>query len=89
MKVYIVKIFNDIENNYQGIDDTEITVCKDKSTAQSILSNELDDTLAYFKRKYDEEIEDLDYEYPDNHLSFHVNNGKDYISGVIEEKEVL
>lgn len=89
MKVYIVKIFNDIENNYQGIDDTEITVCKDESTAQSILSNELDDTLAYFKRKYDEEIEDLDYKYPDNHLSFHVNNGKDYISGVIEEKEML
>ena len=89
MKVWTVKILNDIEGNYQGIDDTEITVCKDKEKAISVLSDEIKDTLDFFKRKYHENVEDLDYDYPEDHLSFHINNGKDYISGVIEEKEVL
>lgn len=89
MKVYIVKIFNDIENNYQGIDDVDLTPCKDIETAKTVLSNELDDTLKYFKERYKQDIENLEYNYPDNHLSFSVNNDKDYITGAIEEKEVL
>lgn len=89
MKVYVVKIFDDIESNYQGIDDFHITLCKDIETAKTILSNELDDVLKYFKERYKEGIKDLDYEYSEDHLSFSVNNGKDYISGIIQEKEVL
>lgn len=89
MNVFLVKVFNDIENNYQGIDDFKTTVCRNEETAKMVLSNELDDTLKYFKDTYNEGIDDLEYEYSDDHLSFSVDNGRDYISGKIEEKEVL
>lgn len=88
--MYIVKILNDIENNYQGIDDVEVYVCSTYRKAINKLSDIFESKVKYFKDEYNLSIndEDLDSEIiADSQFSIH--NNRDYFSGKIEEKEVL
>lgn len=86
MSVYIVKVLNDIQNNYQGVDDIEIYVYDKKVKALMCLMNRALGAINFMVENCHCSIDDLDIIQEDN--LFHVNDQNNYITIKIEEKEV-
>lgn len=87
MKVWVLTVLNDINNNYQGIDDVETYLFVTHSKAVCALVNRSTSAITTLKNIAKCEYEDLDIQ-EEEHF-FHVNNGQDYITCKIEEKEVM
>lgn len=87
MKVWILKVLNDIHNNYQGIDDIEVYTFDTYSKAASAIVNRGVEAIKDLKKFAHCDYEDLEIE--ERKDFFHANNGNDYITCQIEEQEVL
>lgn len=87
MKVWTVKVLNDIQNNYQGIDDIEVYVFDTRSKAIAALVNRSLRAINFMIEAYHNTMEDLEIE--ERNGFFHVNDQNNYITIKIEEKEVL
>lgn len=87
MKIWILTVFNDIHNVYKGIDDIETYLFNTHSAAKNALVNRSVSAIKSIKDMAKCEYEDLEID--EREHFFHVNNGQDYITCKIEEKEVL
>lgn len=87
MKVYIVKTYYDIENNYKGIDDIPVIVCSTKEKAMKEFEIICKNSNDYFKSNYNSKVSDLNTEKREGF--YNVNNDKDYITCIIEDKDVI
>lgn len=87
MKVWILKVLNDISNNYQGIDDIEVYVYENRARAITSFINRNLNAISFLTEISKCSAEDLDIEESKNF--FHVNDGNNYITCKLEEKEIL
>lgn len=90
MSIYLVKVLNDVSNNYQGIDDIEVYPCSTYDKAIDKLHNIFEEKIKYFEEEYNLSLKegDLDYEIADG-KHFCIHNDRDFFSGQIVEKEVI
>lgn len=86
MKVYMVQCYNDVNNNYKGIDDTEIYLYEDPKIAE----------LKLFEKYTEKKIEidflgysDEEDEYNEEKKSYYLSDYNSYYHGRIVEKEIL
>lgn len=87
MKVWVLKVLNDIHNNYQGINDIEIYVYDSHLKANNAIINRCVAAITTLKKIAKCSYEDLEVE--ERKDFFHVNNGSDYITCQIIEQEIL
>lgn len=87
MKIWVLTVLNDIHNNYKGIDDVETYLFSTRSGAIGALVNRSTSAIRLLKDMAKCEYEDLEVE--ERKHFFHANNGQDYITCKIEEKDVL
>ena len=86
MKVWITKKYYDIENNFEGIDDTHIKIYDSKPKALAAFLIEANSINNYFLR-HEDSLDNCEIEQEEN--LYHVNNGRDYITLKLEEMEIL
>jgi hypothetical protein len=98
MTIYITQILSDVENNYCGLDDTDIEIFTDYEEAKKYLESKHDD-IKYNHFKYAEKVKEnedyLDVDFCENigdgtncDFAFRISDGKDYFSGQILKKEI-
>lgn len=83
MKIYNVQILNDISNNYQGLDDTEIFSFVNLEDAKAKLAEECDKAIELF-----EDVPEDMLNIERDEMNFSIDDENDYVHGRIKEAEI-